>query len=280
MKNVLRMSVLACVLAACGLLAATVDANGAPTGSAVAQSSQQADDVQTSGTTTQVGTMTVQLQVKRFVKRGGRLYAVGTAIGRFNPTAANAQVYATGTDLRTFVVPVRKLKRLASAQRICPILDLTLGPLILNLLGLRIHLEETHLTITADSEGGLLGSLLCSLSGPAPLAQQAAKLTRAARRSGLATKGVSLAAPLFQRSSGSGSGSGSSLMTSSGAVSPMVICTVLDLYLGPLDLNLLGLRVHLSGAAPTDPVHLLITADSEGGLLGSLLCPGIAGPGA
>jgi hypothetical protein len=279
MKNVLRMSAFVCVLAACGLLAATVDANGAPTGSAVAQSSQQADDVQTSGTTTtQVGTMTVQLQVKRFVRRGGRLFAVGTAIGRFNPTAANAQVYATGTDLRTFVVPVRKLKRLASAQRICPILDLTLGPLILNLLGLRVHLEETHLTITADSEGGLLGSLLCSLSGPAPLAQQAAKLTRAARRSGLATKGVSLAAPLFQRSSGSGSGSGSSLMTSSGAVSPMVICTVLDLYLGPLDLNLLGLVVNLYGPNRNAPVTLTITSFPGQGVLGDLFCSLSGGP--
>jgi hypothetical protein len=58
----------------------------------------------------------------------------------------------------------------------------------------------------------------------------------------------------------------------------MAICTVLDLTLGPLDLNLLGLIVHLSGAAPTDPVHLLITADSNGGILGSLLCS-LAGGG-
>jgi|SRR5687767_14706990 len=42
-------------------------------------------------------------------------------------------------------------------------------------------------------------------------------------------------------------------------------CEVLDLVLGPLDLNLAGLEVHL------DVVHLLITADPTGGLLGSLL---------
>jgi hypothetical protein len=233
----------------------------------------------TAGTTTQVGTMTVQLQIKRFVKRGNRLFAVGTAIGRFNPTGANPQVTLAGADRHAFVVPVRKLKRLASAQRICPVLDLRLGPLDLNLLGLIVHLDPVHLSITADSEGGLLGSLLCSLSGPAPLARQAAKLTQAARRSGLATKGISLAAPLAQMpSSGGGSGGGSSLMTTSGAVSPMVLCNVLTLVLGPLDLNLLGLIVHLSGAAPTDPVVLVIVADSEGGLLGSLLCPGIAAP--
>lgn len=226
----------------------------------------------TTGAATQVGAVTVQLQVKRFVKRNGRLYAVGTAIGRFNPTGANPQINQTGIDRRAFVVRVHKLRRLMTAQRICPVLDLTLGPLTLNLLGLIVHLDETHLTITADSNGGLLGQLLCGLSGGSPLAVQAAKLTRAANRSGLSTKGVRVAAPIYQASGG-----GSGLAATPGAIKPMRICTVLELFLGPIDLNLLGLRVHLSGPGRNDPVHLLITADSEGGLLGSLLCPGIAG---
>jgi hypothetical protein len=51
---------------------------------------------------------------------------------------------------------------------ICPILDLTLGPLDLNLLGLIVHLDTVHLVITADSEGGILGQLLCGLAGSAP----------------------------------------------------------------------------------------------------------------
>lgn len=53
-------------------------------------------------------------------------------------------------------------------------------------------------------------------------------------------------------------------------------CTVLQLQLGPIDLNLLGLRVQLFGgtnpAAPL-PVTLLITAvPGNGNLLGNLLC--------
>ena len=48
---------------------------------------------------------------------------------------------------------------------ICDVLDLTLAPTDLNLLGLLVHLDQVHLTITADSEGGVLGSLLCSLAG-------------------------------------------------------------------------------------------------------------------
>jgi hypothetical protein len=43
-------------------------------------------------------------------------------------------------------------------------------------------------------------------------------------------------------------------------------CSILHLELGPLDLNLLGLQVHL------DQVVLDITADPTGGLLGDLLC--------
>jgi hypothetical protein len=254
-------------LAAVVMLAFAAVATATSSTTAEAQQSPTATE-----TTTQVGAVNVQLQIKRFIKRNGRLYAVGTAVGRFNPTGANPQFNLTGVDRRAFVVQVKKLRQLTSAQRICPILDLRLGPLDLNLLGLRVHLDEVHLTITADSNGGLLGSLLCSLSGSSPLGLQAAKLTRAATRSGLATKGVSVSAPIYQASAG-----GSGPATTPGTLRLMRICTVLELTLGPLDLNLLGLRVHLSGARPNDPVHLLITADSEGGLLGSLLCPGIAG---
>jgi hypothetical protein len=66
---------------------------------------------------------------------------------------------------RAFTAPVKKLRRIQSAKRICPVLDLTLGPLDLNLLGLMVRLDTVHLVITADSEGGILGSLLCSLAG-------------------------------------------------------------------------------------------------------------------
>ena len=45
-----------------------------------------------------------------------------------------------------------------------------------------------------------------------------------------------------------------------------VACTILDLNIGAIDLNLLGLRVQLA------PVDLLITGEPTGGLLGSLLC--------
>jgi hypothetical protein len=52
----------------------------------------------------------------------------------------------------------------------------------------------------------------------------------------------------------------------SNAAVPVISCSVLHLVLGPLDLDLLGLVVHL------DKVVLDITAVPAGGLLGQLLC--------
>jgi len=47
----------------------------------------------------------------------------------------------------------------------CQILDLVLGPLDLDLLGLQVHLDTVHLNITAQSgPGELVGNLLCAIA--------------------------------------------------------------------------------------------------------------------
>jgi hypothetical protein len=52
------------------------------------------------------------------------------------------------------------------AQAACPVLDLVLGPLDLNLLGLRVQLNQVNLDITAvPGAGNLLGNLLCAVLG-------------------------------------------------------------------------------------------------------------------
>ena len=193
------------------------------------------------------GKVNVRYVVQRFVQRGNRLYAYGTAIARFKPTSGSAK-----TVRHAFRARVAVRASHFSAQRICPVLDLTLGPLDLNLLGAMIHLDKVHLVITADSNGGILGRLLCSLAGSGQLQAQTQQLNWTLQRNGLATNGIGVTASVGQ--------------TGSGTAAPSVICNVLDLTLGPVDLNLLGLMVHL------DTVHLTITADSEGGILGSLLC--------
>jgi hypothetical protein len=47
----------------------------------------------------------------------------------------------------------------------CQILNLTLGPLDLNVLGLMVHLDTVHLAITAQQgSANLLGNLLCAVA--------------------------------------------------------------------------------------------------------------------
>lgn len=245
MHRALRISLCVGVLAASALLAASVGASGAPAGSAVAQTSQTADAVE------------IKVVIDRFVRQGRRIVAQGAVIGRYQ------------SDERMDVVRKAFTARLkpgrvgfASTARICNVLELDLRMLHLEVLGLIIDLSRLHLTITADSEGGLLGSLFCSIAGttrasPAKLRRTANKMTRAARANGFNRQGVSdfrvQVAPVQQQAPGE-------------------ICNVLDLVLGPLDLNLLGLRIHL------DRVRLTITADPNGGILGSLLCSLAGGP--
>ena len=246
MHRALRTSVCVGLLAAFALLAASVGASGAPAGSAVAQTSQTADTVQ------------VKIVINRFVRQGRRIVAQGAVIGRYQ-SAERTDVVRKAFTAR--LKPGRV--SYASAARICNVLELDLRMLHLEVLGLIIDLSRLHLTITADSEGGLLGSLFCSLAGTsgasaAKLRRTATKMTRAARQQGFDRQGVSdfrvQVARRVQQAPGE-------------------ICTVLDLVLGPLDLNLLGLRIHL------DRVRLTITADPNGGILGSLLCSLAGGPG-
>jgi len=156
---------------------------------------------------------------------------------------------------RAFAARVSVARRLLSTQSrqdICQVLTLQLDQLSLNLLGLHVDLSKVVLTITADSEGGILGRLLCSLSNTntrLATMSHAQKLTKAAHSSGLATKGIGYAVP-----------------TSHAQAMAPGPCNILDLVLGPLHLDLLGLIVDLN------QVHLQITADPNGGILGSLLC--------
>lgn len=49
---------------------------------------------------------------------------------------------------------------------VCPILHLELGPLDLNLLGLRVQLNQVVLDVDAiPGPGNLLGNLLCAVAG-------------------------------------------------------------------------------------------------------------------
>jgi hypothetical protein len=76
-----------------------------------------------------------------------------TAVGTFTGTINGVPTTDTGTS------------QVTGATGSCRILDLTLGPLHLDLLGLVVDLNQVHLTITAQQgPGNLLGNLLCAVA--------------------------------------------------------------------------------------------------------------------
>ena len=96
--------------------------------------------------------------INRFVSRGGKTFAVGTLKGRLKHR------HVTRRGVRIPVTSFAEQSGAMSSQIVCRVLTLTLGPLDLNLLGLRIQLNQVNLRITAIPGGGLLGDLLCGLS--------------------------------------------------------------------------------------------------------------------
>jgi hypothetical protein len=209
------------------------------------------------------GKMSVRYTISRFARRGHHLVAYGTAIGRYIPGSAGGEASKVRKQFRAPVKLRARGRGPASAQTICPILTLDLQQLDLNLLGLQVHADRVFLTLKGDSEGGLLGRLLCGLTNSGKLTTQVQRLNFAAKKSGLSMSGTGYTVTLQPPSTTGGSGGGTATRST---VSPLTLCPVLELTLGPLDANLLGLLVHL------DQVHLTITADSEGGILGSLFC--------
>jgi hypothetical protein len=103
-----------------------------------------------------VNNITGTLTINRFANQGGNLMAIGTLVATVTDTATGAV-----RNIVTLVaVPVT-----IDPSSSCPILNLTLGPLDLNLLGLVVHLNQVVLNITAvPGAGNLLGNLLCAVA--------------------------------------------------------------------------------------------------------------------
>ncbi len=107
------------------------------------------------------GNFTGKFVPQKFSVVNGTLQATGLLTG----TLVDANGTQLGTVSRTVTIPVNTTNA-ANAPLACGILNLTLGPLNLNLLGLVVTLNQVHLTITAvPGAGNLLGNLLCSLVG-------------------------------------------------------------------------------------------------------------------
>jgi hypothetical protein len=86
-------------------------------------------------------------------------------IAVLGPAVRRAQA-EPGVIPAAFEVQEGQAAEIQMAQAVCPILDLDIGRITLDLLGLVVDLAPIMLDITAESgPGNLLGNLLCALVG-------------------------------------------------------------------------------------------------------------------
>jgi hypothetical protein len=185
-------------------------------------------------------TLHVTVAVKRFATTSsGKTIARGIAVARLNDYTGKSTTIREPISLRV------------ASGGSCRILTLTLDKLQLTLLGLNVNLSKVDLTVTGRAHGGVLGSLFCKLArAHVSGARASAVHALNARLRHHAIHPLAFGVPLEPK------------VTTSQAVA----CPVLNLVLGPLNLNLLGLVVNLN------QVNLTITATPGGGALGDLFC--------
>jgi hypothetical protein len=131
--------------------------------------------------------------VTKFKKQDGKLVAVGKFTGTITDAAGTVTPVSKKIAMPLATEPVAGAEKPSAADKhagvanqlspetqdqlapdapqaaaalSCQILDLVLGPLDLDLLGLKVHLDTVHLNITAQGgPGNLLGNLLCAVAG-------------------------------------------------------------------------------------------------------------------
>jgi hypothetical protein len=258
MKRRVGGAALLAVVVVAGFAAATLGTDSAPAATAGASA--------TAG-----GLVRVRVNLTRFQadQRHHRLVAHGTVVTSY---LRAGQVQATSTKAVTMQ---------AQQGTTCRVLHLELGELHLSLLGLIVNLTPVDdpsivLDISADSSEAL-GKLLCQVINAVQGTTVTRKTTLATRRlNALVRKqysgGVmSFSAPLSV-SSGLATTTGSTTSTTAstpttttGTSAAAGQCDVLNLVLGPLNLDLLGLIVSLN------KVQLDISANPVG-TLGTLFC--------
>lgn len=82
--------------------------------------------------------------------------------------ALNAHVRAHQGHVVRFSAPLTPKASTAAAGPTCQVLDLVVGPLNLQLLGLIVDLQRVHLSVTATRGAGALGDLFCQLADNNP----------------------------------------------------------------------------------------------------------------
>jgi len=131
-------------------------------------------EVPITGVVQNVGTIAGTFSISKFAIENGALVAKG----QLNGTVTDTTTGAVRTIVTSIAWPVASAGSAEAADaaascdtavattRACDILNLVLGPLHLDLLGLVIDLNQVVLNITGTTGAGdLLGNLLCAITG-------------------------------------------------------------------------------------------------------------------
>lgn len=144
----IRMIAIAVLFAFCMTMMLPADA-------AAANKNPQTASSMVQGTNANGDVFSGILTITSFAQQNGQLVANGTVTGLVTPKGGTA----TPVTQSFTNAPV------ASLSATCPILNLVLGPLSLDLLGLQINLNQVVLNIVAQGgAGNLLGNLLCAVA--------------------------------------------------------------------------------------------------------------------
>jgi hypothetical protein len=98
--------------------------------------------------------------INRFVHRGSKIFAVGRLTGKAQGKRVSRTVRMPGS-----VTSGGMVSQLPPIPNACQILNLVLGPINLNLLGLVVRTNRINVRIDAvPGPGNLLGNLLCAIT--------------------------------------------------------------------------------------------------------------------
>ena len=239
---------LALSLLLAGLLVGTAPAGASKS----SQRTVRADTTVRSDTLSATGRrVTVDVQVNRFVVRNGRVMARGAATSRVRTRDGKVRRQRNAVALT------------AAAGNSCRVLYLRLDDLQVKLLGLDLNASTVTVRIQGDDQR-VLGRLFCRLAQAIRLQS----VTRAAGVSRSLNRRVG-ARPMRIVRLRSDLHAQTAQAVPADAAAP---CQLLDLTIGPLNLDLLGLVAEVYGATTSQPVRVIATADPSGGVLGRTLC--------
>ena len=170
--TVLSTGVLALVmavgLASVGAGAASAASDTTSSRTVVGKSDQGKMKSTVVGKTSEGDKVTGAFTPTRFVERDGVLWAKGFLQGKIHHDNGTVTKFSGIKKM-----PVKKINgqsatdaRTSGRAAACDILNLVLGPLDLNVLGLEVHLQRVVLDVVAVAGAGqLLGNLLCAVAG-------------------------------------------------------------------------------------------------------------------